>query len=760
MALNGAFTSVIQLTLTNAGTPSFGAWVTLGGALVQTNAATGTTTFGGPVTAASATLRGAAFNVNDSLTTTGALNLTASGATTFGGPASAASATLNGTSFDVNNSFTTTGALNVTNSGTFTKNATGDINAGGGVAISGNVSVTNSIITGNSAVSIGGATALTGATTVSTGTGDVTFTGAVTGNQALSVNSTGTTTFASPVSIGSLATNAGGTTAINGGAVTTTGAQTYGDAVTLGTNTIFASTGNADIAFNNTLNGGVTVDVNTGGVTRFLAPVGGGVALTSLTTDAGGTTDLNGGAVTTTGAQTYNDAVTLTANTTLTSNTAGITFVNNVNSDATARTLTLSAPGTVTFTGNVGNTAALADLDVNAGGILFNGPAAQTVTVNVNGGTANTVTFNAPVVLGQNVTINTDGPGVDNNVTFTNRINADTAAGARSLTVTTGGGTSTFQQGIGAGTADRELFAVTLAGANAGITGDVLVNGGGNVDLQGVTNLAFSDGAKIDTDRSGGTTAAGNVLMAATTKANPPATQTALVTWSIDATADGGAASGNVQLGTIGDVTPLQVLNVFGESVNVLGPVKATQIAVTANSVATDGAGVLIASKEFANDSAITNAAVKLQGLTGAGIFGTVDHFLQIQAPGLFVVVPNESNALPVVFLGGDPSLKPVYEFASDPSKRVVLYNGVAPDSPAARAALGAALAPLREVISEVLLAGFAKENIRRQLVQGQVLETGLARPGIDEFTGEGVQQQPSCPGSPNAASNGAIACQ
>ncbi|HEX2830690.1 MAG TPA: autotransporter-associated beta strand repeat-containing protein [Burkholderiales bacterium] len=762
--VNGAVSGLNDLTLTSAGTATFGAGVTIGGAFTQTNAAT--TTFNGAVAT------GGALTLTNAGTTTfaGALHVggaliqsnAATGATTFGGPVTAASATLRGTTFDVNNSFATTGALNVTNSGTFTKNATGDINAGGGVAISGNASLTNSIITGNTAVSIGGATALTGPTTVSTGTGNVTFTGAVTGNQALNVNSTGTTTFTSPVSIGSLTTNAGGSTAINGGAVTTTGAQTYGDAVTLGTNTIFASTGNADIAFGNTLNGGVTVNVNTGGVTRFLGAVGGaaGGALASLTTDASGSTDINGGSVTTTGAQTYNDPVTLTANTTLTSNNAAITFANNVNSDATARSLTVGAgTATVTFTGNVGNTAALSDLDVNAGSILFNGAAAQTVNVNAGGG--NTITFNAPVVLAQNLTVNTDGPAADNNVIFTNRINADTAAAARSLTVTTGSGTSRFQQGIGAGVADRELFAVTLSGASVDINGDVLVNGGGAVDLQGVTNLTFSDGAKIDTDRTGGTTAAGNVLLASTTKANPAtATFTAPVTWTIDATADGGAASGNVQLGTIGDVTPLKVFNVFGENANVVGPVKATQIAITANSVATNGAGVLIASKDFANDSAITNAAVKLQGLTGPGVFGTVDNFLQIQAPGLFVVIPNESNALPVVFLGGDPSLKPVYEFANDPSKRVVLYNGVAPDSPAARAALGAALAPLREVISEVLLAGFAKENIRRQLVQGQVLETGLARPGIDEFTGEGVQQQPSCQGSSNAAAAGNIACQ
>jgi hypothetical protein len=192
----------------------------------------------------------------------------------------------------------------------------------------------------------------------------------------------------------------------------------------------------------------------------------------------------------------------------------------------------------------------------------------------------------------------------------------------------------------------------------------------------------------------------------------------------------------------------------------VIGRVQGTQIGITANTVATNGAGIVVASRVFENDVAATKAALTLQGLTTPGIFGTVDHFLQIQAPGLFVVMPNGSNGLPQVFLGGDPTLKPVYEFADDPSKRIVLYNGVAPDSPAARAAIGAALAPLREIINEVLLAGFAKENIKRQLVQGQVLETGLARPGIDEFTGDGVQQQPSCTGSESTATAGALACQ
>ena len=51
----------------------------------------------------------------------------------------------------------------------------------------------------------------------------------------------------------SLTTNAGGTLAINGGVVNTTGAQSYGEAVTLGANTLLSSTGGASISFTNTV---------------------------------------------------------------------------------------------------------------------------------------------------------------------------------------------------------------------------------------------------------------------------------------------------------------------------------------------------------------------------------------------------------------------------------------------------------------------------------------------------------------------------
>ncbi len=105
----------------------------------------------------------------------------------------------------------------------------------------------------------------------------------------------------------SLTTNAGGTTAINGGSVRTMGAQTYNDAVTLGAATTITGVGNT---FAGTVNGAQTLSIIDSGTTTFGGAVGGTTALSSLTTDVGGTTALNGGSVSTTGAQTYNDAVT------------------------------------------------------------------------------------------------------------------------------------------------------------------------------------------------------------------------------------------------------------------------------------------------------------------------------------------------------------------------------------------------------------------------------------------------------------------
>ena len=100
------------------------------------------------------------------------------------------------------------------------------------------------------------AVTLGGNTTITTGTGPIAFNGTIDGAQSLTLNSTGTTTLAGAVGgstpLSSLTTNAGGTTAVNGGSVTTTGNQVYGDAVTLTQATTFTTTGGGSaVSFGN-----------------------------------------------------------------------------------------------------------------------------------------------------------------------------------------------------------------------------------------------------------------------------------------------------------------------------------------------------------------------------------------------------------------------------------------------------------------------------------------------------------------------------
>src|SRR5205814_6331811 len=150
-----------------------------------------------------------------------------------------------------------------------------------------------------------------------------------------------------------LTTNAGGTTAINGGLVNTDLDQTYGDAVTLGADTTV--TGN-NITFASTLDGVHSLLVTSTGagtrITTFGGIVGGTAALTSLATNGGaGETDINGGAVTTSGDQSYNDVVKLGADTTLAGNDVSFTLTLDSDNALTPRNLIIntSSIGVTTF---------------------------------------------------------------------------------------------------------------------------------------------------------------------------------------------------------------------------------------------------------------------------------------------------------------------------------------------------------------------------------------------------------------------------
>src|SRR5439155_18896855 len=122
---------------------------------------------------------------------------------------------------------------------------------------------------------------------------------------------------------------------------------------------VLASTANGNISFASTVNGAHSLAVNTAGATTFGGVIGGSTALTTLTTDAGGSVVLNiaGGTVAnpsikTSGVQNYNDAVTLAQDTVLNSTGSGasgnISFGSTVNG---AHSLVVDTAGATSFGG-------------------------------------------------------------------------------------------------------------------------------------------------------------------------------------------------------------------------------------------------------------------------------------------------------------------------------------------------------------------------------------------------------------------------
>ncbi|HTZ50569.1 MAG TPA: FlgD immunoglobulin-like domain containing protein, partial [Spirochaetia bacterium] len=335
-----------------------------------------------------------------------------------------------------------------------------------------NSAVGNVVSTTNATISFNGAVLLTAAATIASAGGAVSF--------SSTVDSIGATPFALTVNkVGGLLTFSGaagvthalaslstdtGTTAINGGAVTTTGAQTYTGAVTLGANTTLTGGAGQLVWIKSTLDGAHTFAVAVANA-QFDGAVG-TTALTSLS--VAGTTALNGGPITTTGAQTYTGAATLGAATTLTS-AAGqlVWFKSTLNGGQTFAVVTANAQ----FDGAVGATA-LASL--SAGG-----------TTAINGGSVTTTgaqTYTGAVTLGTNTTL-TGGAGA---ITT----GGVTAAGFNLILVNSGGATLASVS-LGAGTFDLASVTggtVTVSGATnasslttAAAAYSVVLGGGGTV---------------------------------------------------------------------------------------------------------------------------------------------------------------------------------------------------------------------------------------------------------------------------------------
>ena len=364
------------------------------------------------------------------------------------------------------------------------------INGGG----TGTVMLQGDIVTnGGAAISLDGPVTLTGHVVLQANGGDISLAGAVDSDgtpRNLRLNASGTTTLGAPVGqagphLAELSTDAGGSTVISGGAVTTAGVQSFQDGVRLGADTILTGAG---ISFGSTLDSDGTarnLTVNDSGTTVFGGPVGTVSALAGLSTDAAGTTRISGGGVTTTGTQTYLDAVLLGADAVL--DGTGILFSSTLNSFGANRDLTVTGAGATTFSQPVGGILALGDLSVAAGR-----------TSAINGGGVTTTgaqSYLGPATLGTDTLLDsTDGGGSPAGADILFGGTLDSSGSNRNLTVTAGTGGDVGVAGVLGGalalgnlsvTGDNVALGGIGSGGSSGASGTVTVSAGGAVTLSG-----------------------------------------------------------------------------------------------------------------------------------------------------------------------------------------------------------------------------------------------------------------------------------
>ena len=566
-------------------------------------------------------------------TALGAIALNSTGTTTLSGTVNAASLT------------TDAGGTTAINGGSVTTNGAQNYNDAVTLGADAALSTTNNLVNFASAITNASARALT----INAGTAAITLGGNVgtgTALGAIALNNTGTTTLSGTVNAASFTTDAGGTTAINGGSVTTSGAQNYNDAVTLGadaalstTNNLvnFASTITNASARALTINAGtaaITLGGNVGTGTALgaialnstgLSTLGGTINAASLTTDAGGTTAINGGSVTTSGAQNYNDAVTLGADAALSATNNVINFVSTI-TNASARALTVDAgTAAITLSGNVGTGTALGAITLNSTGTsTVSGTInAASLTTNAGGTTAingGSVTTSGAQNYNDGVTLGADTvfSATNNLINFVSTI---TNTSARALTVNAGTAAITLGGNVGTGTAlgaiilNSSAGITTLSGTinaaslttNAG--GTTAINGG-SITTSGAQN--YNDGVTLGADTTFNTT--DNLVNFASTITNATSRVLTVNAGTAAITLGGnvgtGTALGAIALNSTGTTT------ISGSTVNA-----ASMTTNTGGTTAINGSSVTTSGAQTYND-AVTLGGGGLTTLTSTGSNG------------------------------------------------------------------------------------------------------------------------------------------
>ncbi|WP_166212412.1 autotransporter-associated beta strand repeat-containing protein [Cognatiluteimonas telluris] len=423
----------------------------------------------------------------------------------------------------------------ITGAGSFTENGAGTLILGGNVTTAGSQ-------TFNGALALGGNISMT-----STGGSNIAFNSTLDGAYALAVNTAGATVFntvGGTTALASLTTNAGGSTTLNGN-VTTTGAQTYNDAVTLGADDSLTSTGGGAIIFNSTVDGAQQLGVTTTGAVAFNGVVGGTTALTglsvtggtftagamtidgalSVTTTAGGISQ--GGAFHVVGASDFNagaNAITLTnAGNDFTGPvdlTGGATQIvdGNALQLGTLSTGSLSATSTGALSLGAGTVSGSLQAVSNGGAVSQSGALDVAATTTVNAGSGAITLTNAGNDFGDIVTLTGGTTQIhDSNILLLGTLatgsltaTADGHLGlgdgviAGDLVATSGSGGVTQRGALtvtGTTSIDAGTGAVTLADAGNDFQGAVAIASGGSVDVVDSNDLAVTSltaGANAD----------------------------------------------------------------------------------------------------------------------------------------------------------------------------------------------------------------------------------------------------------------------
>lgn len=571
-----------------------------------------------------------------------------------------------------------TNTINAANSLVVTGGITTFQGAVGGVSALSNLTVTSSVRTVIAGGSVRTSTFQTyngpvvlsaNATLTVTSVGNVAFSSTVDGPGGLVINSTGATSFGgavgSTVPLADLTLDALGSTAINGGIVTTTNAQTYNDPVTLGANTVLtaaAFTGNNSITATNfdltvtadTQAINAAIGVGTGIVTLqqrtagrpidfAAAPVAGSLTLANVDLNRITANLLRIGSANA-GNLTFSQTISSAGNwNTLSLQTGAAILDNNAGVDTNVNNLAIRAgTGVASGTGlDVTLTGALAFQNSTSGSVEIVATGALTLnavdglTVSANAGGAVNLSAASPVTFAVNTTSAGDlsAAAVES---LPPTANVDNVVVDPGITVRSTAGAILFQAGdrinTGAGATVQAATTLTFQSAVADNDGD------GSQDLGGLISaptITLNAGAAGQVSQTGGSLVANQLLLlgtgtGASFSLTDPTNQVATLAADTNALIDFHDSTSllvGAILGTNGITTASNGLDLsIGGSWTVDAPIRVGIATIDALIGTTTASGTTVLAT-FTNNAVLTAGAINVTARAGGDD--------QIQAPDL-----------------------------------------------------------------------------------------------------------------------------